>query len=354
MPSSQEIVLVAGTSAWRNWTSYEVSSQFETPADGWRVEVRSPSSAQLQQLQLATVVTLMLGSNRALRGRLDRKELRRTRSGGTVVVLSGRDMAAQMVDSTPPSSWSFRNISLSALAVKAMQALGISATVNPHSDALQVLDWVKAEPGETYWQVLERYARKARLMLWMTPRGILHIDRPDYTSTPVASLVNASSDAKREQTNVEEALYSSDITHRFSSVTVLGQSKGSSSLFGSTAAHIKGEADDDELAELGVVRTLVLDDGDLRSKAEATARAEWEVSHRRYQGQSLEYVVAGHGPTPTSLWRLNTMVNVYDELAEIDGPWWLAGYRLLRDGRAGSRTALTLKPPNSLLPAVVS
>jgi len=354
MPSSQAITLVVGSSAWRNWTSYEVAAQFETPADSWRIEVRAPSSAQLAQLQLGAVVILMVERSTVLRGRLDRRELRRTTKGGTVVVLSGRDLAGQLVDCTTPTSWAWRNISLAGLAAKAVSELGLAVTVDAHSDAQVVLPWVKAEQGETYWQVLERYARKARLMPWMSPAGALRIGRPDYTSTPVASLINAISPAKKNQTNVLEALFVDDITQRFSSVTVLGQSKGSDSMFGGNAAHLRGEAVDADLAALGVARPLVMDDGDLRSSREARDRAEWEVSHRIYQGRSLEYVVAGHGPTPSSTWRLDTMVNVYDELAAIEGPWWVAGYRLLRDGSAGSRTALTLRPPNALLPPAVS
>ncbi len=350
MPSSAEITLVVAGDAWRNWTSYEVSAQFETPADGWHVEARNPSSSQLAAIETGTVIILMVGSSVVLKGRLDRKELRRTTSGGTVVGLSGRDLAGQLVDCSTPTSWTFRNVSVATLATKALAALGITAVVQAHADAQVPMKWAAAEPGESYWQVIERYARKARLLPWMTPAGVLRIDRPDYTSAPVARLVNAASSTWRQDGNVLESVYVDDVTGRYTEVTVLGQGKGSDTLFGGSVAHLRGVATDTDLAARGLVRPLVLDDGDIRSSSEATARAEWEISHRRYQGRSLEYVVSGHGPSLQEVWSLDSMVQVHDELAGISDTWWLAGYRLLRDTRHGTRTALTLRPPNALLP----
>lgn len=346
----EEVILVVGDQAWANWASYEVSAQFETPADGWKVEARNPSSTQLAELSTTSVVLLLVGSTVLLQGRIDRKELRRTRSG-TIVTLSGRDLAGQLVDCTPPASWAWRNVTLAALTEKALADLGITATVLAHTDAKSALKWAKAEVGETYWQVLQRYARKARLMLWMTPDGVLHLGRPDYTSDPVAKLVLGVSADLRQETNVEESLYVDDASGRYTEITVLGQARGTELLFGS-GAHLKGVATDSDLVARGLVRPLVLDDGDLRSTSEAMQRASWEVSNRRFQGESLEYVVPGHGPARGVPWALNTMVSVRDELASINGVWWLAGYRIMRDAQRGSRSVLSLRPPNLLLPEV--
>lgn len=351
MPSS-EITLVVGQYAWANWVSYEVAAQFETPADGWRVEARSPRASQISELQLGSVVQLMLGNTPVLRGRLDRVELRRSRSGGTTISLSGRDLAGQLVDCTPPISWAWKNLTLAALAQKALTELGIPATVEAHADAQQPQKYLKAEAGETYWQVLDRYARRARLMVWMTPAGVLRIGRPNYSSEPVAWLVLGATPETAGFTTVQESIYVDDVSQRFSSITVLGQAAGTDSLFGSSVAHVKGSASDADISALGIYRPLVLDLGNLRSSAEAKRRAEWEISSRRYQGRSLEYVVAGHGPSVQHPWSLDTMVTVRDELAGIREAWWLAGYRMIRDQQQGTRTALSLRPPNSLLPAV--
>lgn len=351
MPRS-ELTLVIGTSAWANWASYEVTAQFETPSDGWRVEASSPTAAQVASLPPGAVVMLLLGQTTVLRGRMDRVELRRTRSAGTTIALSGRDLAGQLVDCCPPASWSWTNLSLSALANKALQELGIPATVDASAEASTPIKRVKAEPGETYWQVLDRYARQARLMLWMTPAGVLRIGRPNYTSTPVARLVLGATAGTANFTTVEESVYVNDFTQRFSTVTVLGQCAGTDGLFGTSAAHLKGQASDADLVAAGLARSLLLDVGGLRSSSAAKARAEWEVSSRRYHGLSLEYVVAGHGPSASVPWQLDTMVDVVDELAGVSDPWWLSGYRMLRDSQSGSRTALTLRPANSLLPEV--
>lgn len=351
MPRS-ELTLVLGSQAWTNWTSYEVEAEFTTPTDGWRVEASSPTAAQISSLTPGSVVMLLLGQSVLLQGRMDGIELRRTRSAGTVVTLSGRDLAGQLVDCCPPTSWSWRNITLKALAEKALQDLGIPASVSADTGALQVLDRAKSEVGETYWQVLDRYARRARLLVWMTPAGVLRIGRPNYSSTPVARLVNGATPGTSRYTNIEETLHVNNISQRFSSIQVLGQSAGSDSLFGSSVAHLRGQASDAELTAAGLTRPLVLDAGGLKSSAEAKARAEWEVSSRRYHGRSLQYVVGGHGPSVSTPWALDSMVEVVDELAGANEAWWLSGYRMLRDEQRGTRTALTLRPANSLLPEV--
>lgn len=231
MSSRPIVTLVVGASAWTNWTSYELDAQFSTPADGWSVAVENPTSSQWQSLQTATTISLLVGDQVALVGWLERKEVKRSTSG-TVVSLSGRDISAPLTDCGPGPTWSAKNTSLLAIASAATAALGVTATVAGVPDANATIAIAKAEAGESWWQILDRYAKKARLMVWMTPDGTLRIGRPDYTSAPVASLVHA----LRGQTTVLDLGYSDDITQRFTQITVVGQAKGSDSTYGDRAS----------------------------------------------------------------------------------------------------------------------
>lgn len=347
-------VVVVGAFAWQNWASYEIEADYTTPADAWTVEVRNPSAAQIAAVTTGSVVQVLVANRVALKGFLERRSFRRSRGGGTALSLSGRDLAGPLTDCAPPASWTWRNLSLAAVAQKALTELGILATISAAAEAQAPRPIIKTEPGETYWQLIERHARKLRLLPWMSPDGVLHIDRPDYTSAPVATLTLGRVGSLGAETNVLEAAYTEDMTGRFSDVTVVGQLAGTDQVFGAGAAHLSGTAQDAGVVLKGLYRPTLVDDGELRSSQEATARAQWEVSNRQFHAEVLEYVVPGHGPTTKTLWTPNTQVAVRDEYTGLSGVWWIAGRRLLRDRSAGTRTSLTLRRPNTLLPAVAS
>lgn len=339
------ITVVLGGYAWGNWTSYELESSFTTPADTWSVELANPPAAQLDVLAPGAPVEILVGNEVVLSGQLDQRELRRSR-GGTTLRLSGRDLAAPLVDSMPPQGKAWKRASLTDLAHAALLDVGLADWVEADAAADEQREVLKVEVGETWWNVLERLAKKARLMVWMTPDGTLKLGRPTYTGTPVAELTHGTTG-----TNVLELSHTSDIVSRFSEVTVLGQCAGSDGVSGTRAAHLKGTAADDGVAALGLVRRLVLDDGEIRSSAEALARAQWEVSSRQYQSERVEALVAGQGPTATTVWKPDTLVTLRDDLWGLTGTWWLEARRLTRSAE-GTRSLLTLRRPDLLLPAV--
>lgn len=353
MPGSPEATLIVGAFSWSNWTRYELEADYEAPADSWSVEVANPTAAHVAALTPGLPVVMLVDSVPALRGWLERVEVRRSRAGGLTLALSGRDLAGPLVDCCPGPTWSLPTTSLAVAATKALAELGVPAIVKPSPEALVPMSIIKAEPGETYWQMLTRYCRRLRLMPTMTPAGVLSLGRPDYITPPVAALFHGATPATANQTNVLEVSYTRDIAQRFSQVTVLGQSAGGGSLFGELGAgQLVGAAVDPALVALGVHRPLVLDDGQVGSVTEATDRARWEVSTRAYRGQEYSCVVPGHGPARKVLWAPNQTVTVVDEVAGVTGLWWVSGRRLIRDRQQGTRAALTLHPAGTLLPPV--
>ena len=231
------------------------------------------------------------------------------------------------------------------MAADICKILGVSAEVAAHADAKKALKLVKAQPGESFWALLQREAAKHQLLPTVTPDGGLVLGKPDYTSAPVATLHMGGPDA-----DVLSASYTATLSGRFSHVLVTGQAAGDAF---SDGAKLKGSAQDKELIGMGLYRPAVVDaGGDLRGHAEANARAAWEVSYRAYQGEVLEVEVVGHGPGTGKVWAPNTQVNVVDDVMGLSGLWWLSGRRLTRDRTQGTRAALTLHRPGTLLPPV--
>lgn len=353
MPGSPEARLIIGAFSWTNWVRYELEADYESPADAWTVEVAAPSAAHMAVLSTGLPVVVLVDNAPALRGWLERIELRRGRQSGLTLVLSGRDLAAPLVDCCPGASWSLLNTNLQVAATKALAELGIPAVVEPAPEALVPVPLIKAEPGESYWQMLTRYCRRQRLMMSMSPAGVLSLGRPDYITPPVCALVHGGTPATAPSTNVLEVEYVDDISSRYSQVTVLGQGAGGGTLFGQVAlSQVLGVATDAALLARGLHRPLVLDDGHVSSPVEATDRARYEVSMRAYRGQVWSCVVAGHGPVRGVLWAPDQTVTVLDEVSGVTGLWWVSGRRMIHDRQQGTRTALTCHPAGTLLPPV--
>lgn len=346
---SGDTVVILGEDAFTNWQQVELEADYETPADGWAVQAVVQNAAQFAALRLGTLVQVQMNSSIALKGMLERVELNVTRSGGTTVSLSGRDMAASLVDCAPVAASTLRNLTLAAVAERLVAALGLAVTVHAAAAEAKVpRERFSFEPGETYWQFLTRYCAKVGLMPAMTPAGVLTLGRPNYTSQPVGELIHGR-DGNARQTNVLEAHYSDDLAGRFTTLKVQGSIQGAG-LFDGGAIVRSGR--DLDLVAAGIQRTTVIEVGELRGHDDAVARVDWEIDQRRFRARTLTYTVRGAGPTPTSLWTPNNLVVVRDELLGISGVRWIAARRITRDRENGTQTQLTLKEPLLLTPEI--
>lgn len=319
MPSSSApVTLIIGDKAWKNWTRAEVESDLLTPADAWSVEVTNATPNQIAELVPGASMSLLVGQQVAVSGFLEVRQV--TRSGaGIVVALSGRDQTGPLVDCAP-LAWTLKNLSVEQMAAKAIAELGLTLTTGAHADAKKPATLQKGEPGETYWALLERYARRAGLMLWTTRAGVLRIDRPTSTGEPVAGLRHLRAGAS----NVLSFTHQLRSTGRFSTLTVLGQSRGSDAFYGEGAATVRGQATD---AGVTGNRPGVVDEGEVSGTTAANARARWEVGKRQYEAESITAVVSGAGPSSSTLWEPDSLVAVEDEYCGCSGVWFLSTAR---------------------------
>lgn len=342
-----EVKVAIGAWTWTSWTSLELDADYMVPASAWTVTARTPDAVTWSQLAPGLPVVIEAGGDVVLRGTLEAISSRRTKAGGLEVRLSGRDLAAALVDCGPGPSWAFPSTTLAATAQAAMAALGVLGTVEPSAEASTPIS-VRPETGESYWELLNRYAKRARLGLWMSPLGILRIGRPDYLALPVATLVN--SRLVPASNNVLDWAYTRDVTQQRSPVTVVGQAGDSD--FGAPVTSALGLALDADLVTLGLSRPLWLDDGEVGSILSATDRAREEVSRRRLSAERIEATVPGLFAAPATVWTPGQMVAVQDDIHGQTGLWWVRSRAIRMDQQSGTRTTLVLHPPNLYLPAV--
>lgn len=346
---SDEVTAIVGSSAYQNWTAYTVDLDFLTPTDAFTLTVANPTPSQVSAVGEGTSITLMIGGDIILKGWVDEKRYQGSRAGD-LMTLAGRDAVSPLVDCHAPLTWSWKDIPLSKLASLALSELGVTLAVDAAAEAEEPISWVHAEPGETYWDILEREAKRTSLMLWSTP-GCLHIGRPTYSGTLVGQLRRMVTQPFNASNNVKSAEITWKVSNRRSPITVTGQSSGSDSLYGTGASRLSGQALDSGLVELGLWRPCQLHDAGVRSTRAAKDRASWEVSRRRGETWVARYSVSGHRPSADGVWEIDTLVDLADERVGINGPKWISGVRFQKS-RAGTETTLTLREIDSILPPV--
>lgn len=277
-------------------------------------------------------------------------------SGDTLgVSVTGRDLVGDLVDcaAAPFGPVEYKDIELEDLATKLCAPFGI--TVRAEVDTGDPFDKVSIDAAETVMSVLEKYARKRRILIVSDGIGGLILTRSGNTRAPGDI---------RFGVNVVSSRGTFDGRHRFSPVVVKGQAghaagkRKKKAALDRTAAPLDQaptpEADADAPSgreSRGVAIMGVATDPDIgrwrptvrspRAKGslkDADAEAKWYVSTERGKGDTVEYEVHDWR-TSGSLWRPNEMTHVRDPYQDVDKDLLVAG-AVMTYGEQGTRTQL--------------
>ncbi len=253
--------------------------------------------------------------------------------------LGGRDAAGALVDcSAMLGKWEFRGIALFDLAKKLVAPFSIPVTIQSGLD-LKAPEKFSIDPGDTPFEVLDRYCRLAGVLPISDGRGGINILRPG-ADFAVSSLVYGENVKKiRVATNAEE---------RFSRYVVHGQHPSSDGYSGETAAIVKGEAIDETVRRSHRV-LLIRPEGGV-TRATAKARAEWEATVRQGRSISVTVLVQGWRQEDGSLWPINATVPVKSKPHNIDGEMLITQAVFSIDDQGGTLTELSLEDPGAYRP----
>jgi len=242
--------------------------------------------------------------------------------------LTGRDLAGQLLDSSAPID-AAANLSLSEL-IKRYVTGGDLASL-PITIGKVQSDWLKGKTGvdvgESVWDVLTAAAQASGQYIWLSADGALMIgnpfDVPQPATKPTFYLYN---DERREQNNVLDAGYRSDISGVFSTIEVVGQNdKGK---------NFKATATTDRIS---LKRYRVISDSRSDTQAEAEKFAQKALYDALLEGTDLTFSVSGwtHNGAPWRTgWEVSFDSNVLPRAA---GDWVIYG-RTLQLSRANAKT----------------
>jgi len=254
------------------------------------------------------------------------------------VKIQGRSKTADLVDSSAESdvpNGEMRNVGLDQLARKLAGAHGIGVKVE--AQIKERFDFVRAHPGETKHEMLERYARP----------GAVALTDDQFGNLRLMHALGGGGFALIEGVNILEASATLRADNRYSDYEVKGQDRGSDQQFGKTVAEIKARVTDGAVKRY---RPFVVGNETKTTKSHARNRADWECASRagestRAEVTVLDWLVGGAGP----LWMPGMVGMLVSPMLAISRPMAVEAVRHSQD-EGGTVTQVTLVPPEALKP----
>lgn len=348
---------IGGKGGYRleRFQSYTIDADLYTAADAFSFDL--PAGVSQPNPEPGQQCELFVNGEMELTGIIDSVTTSYDKNGRKHQV-KGRDLMGILVDSYCEKFGSIHNKNVKQLAEQLVAKLpfigreqikyqevftgklaGKKQTAsNPFDAFLDTPQKISAiEPGMTVFEVLATYAASRGLMFFGMPDGTLVFGKPrEERGEPLYSLVCAPTGTG---TNVLDGSLTTDLSRRWSTVTVIGQQQGQDA-FATNAAkvNITGTATDPKFPFHKPY--VAKSNNDSQSPK---LRATWLLEKMRHDGLQLRYKVARHSQDGKN-WRINELVRVNDEVLNIKGTWLIYG-RTLELSKDGCYTTLHLGPP---------
>ena len=340
MPTPAErVTLLIGGRAHSDWESFDVDSDLQTPADGWRVSLGQAPGKMPAAVVPCASCEIRIGADTVMMGAVDEVDVSVDKTGHRLS-LFGRDGAGVLVDCSAPV-FVRRMATLQEIIQAVVVPLGIDARrIRISADTQRVREKINVEPGAGAWDVLAQSAEANGLWPWFAPDGTLIVGGPDYSTAPVATLVLRRSGVGNNVLSLDHRI---SLAGRYSEVTVLGQTHGTETESGKHA--LRGDAKD---AGVPGKRPKIVIDHESDNKAIATDRARKLLADSRLSAMTLTALVKGlriaapGEPGDGQLWTPGQRVRVISEPHGLDGIYFLMARNFSGSRGAGAVTQLTL------------
>lgn len=333
-----DVRLTVGGTEYLGWKNVRIGRGVDTIAGVFGLEVsdRWSASDQPWSIKPGSECVLSADGNVVITGYVD--VVRAVYDATTrSLQISGRDKAADMVDSSAlnePDSWSV--ITIGKLAAELAKPFGIE--VADESGDAQPFHLAKIQPGETAFEILERYCRQRGVLAISDGAGKIVLTKPGQKRADVAL---------EQGKNILRASGTADYSQRFSEYLVTGQTAGTDNLFGTDAAQVEGKARD---AEIRSARRLLITAPNSADAANLQAVAAWEATVRAARGSPLTVTTQGWYQTPGGrLWQPGEIVQARSAWLQIPKPvdFLINSVLLSKSSDAGTVAELELLRPDA-------
>lgn len=336
-----EIRLTVDGSDYLGWKRVSIERSVDSISGVFGLEVSDRWSASMQSwpIKPGAACALYVDGTAVLTGYVDvvRASYDKTTR---ILQVSGRDKAADMVDSSAlnePDSWS--QITIGRLATELAKPFGI--TVTDSSGDSTPFQLAKIQPGETAFEILERYSRQRGVLTISDGLGGIIITKPGGKRADVAL---------EQGKNILRASGTADHSKRFSEYLVTGQSAGTDTMFGTDAAQVEGKARDDSVRS---ERRLLITAPNSSDAANMQAVAAWEAITRAARSSPLSITVQDwYQQEGGRLWQPGEIVQVRSAWLQISEPvdFLINSVKFTKSDSDGTTTELELLRPDAYKP----
>ena len=267
------------------------------------------------------------------------------------ISIEGRDKTADIVDSAidvlsdtrPP-------ISLKTLIERVITHVGAKISVIDLAKPAEfnaAEDLFAQEPGQNAFEFIEAPARKRQVLLTSDEKGNLVITASSGKEI-AATIQHRVAD---DTSNVLRYSVSYDLTGRFRKYL-------SSSQLNIIPLNLAGIASNDEIVSQGTEnvvtdsdvregRQLILASESMFSSSQGEDRATWEANIRKARSRVYSATMHGYRNQTGDLWRVNTLVKVNDEYADIEATMLINSTTFSLSEQDGRTTVLSLVERNA-------
>lgn len=234
---------------------------------------------------------------------------------------SGRDIGGDIVDSSIiQKSYSQRNFEKLVNLVLKDNGFSIKVINKVGLLNLEATEKIKTENQQSIFDFLDKYAKKLQVLLKTNNEGNLTIIREDNNVVKNMLINNYTSD-----TNILSSKLTLSTVNRFSIIEVYSQ--GNNRTHTITSISQKGSAKDSQIRQ---TRRKILTMNTASESKSLKALAEWNIQLRRAKGSRYTCQTLGFYSSNNTLWQPNTLVDIIDYDAEIEGTFLIQGVQFIQ------------------------
>ncbi len=294
---------------------------------------------KIMDIESGENISIMIGNSEVVKdGVVDISNIVEDKTGGRVENISGRDIAADLIDSSVPDELKKMKpgISLENMVKRMLKHIDLDIDVVNEVEGLKEFksdELVVAESGTKMFEFISEYARK-RGVYFKIENGKIIIYRIEDIENPEFEFISGKNIKSCEVTNSQEKRYN---TYICKSQAQTGYSYSENSV-----SRI-GIATDDDIRESRILEFTAEEN---MSSNECKQRAEEEANIRRARSFEYTVTVAGHEQNG-SVYNIGKTAKIKDAQKKISGVFLIKDITFSTSKREGDTSRIILTDPDA-------
>ncbi|MDU7778705.1 MAG: contractile injection system protein, VgrG/Pvc8 family [Aeromonas caviae] len=348
---AEPITLRVDGQIYEGWQKVRITRSLRDIAGDFELRLtRKWEDATAMAIKPLSACTVSIGSDLVLTGYID-DFIPSYDDREVEWVVSGRSKTSDLVDcSAIYKSGQWQNVTLDRVAKDICAPFKIEVVVE--CDLGDAFPRVTIEQGESCFELLDRLAKQRAVLLTTNEKGQLVLTQASDQDMGASLILGE---------NILAARGNFSMRDRASEWIVKGSRYGGGSTWDATApATLGGQKATVTDPAVTRYRPRIIIAEDVTTVAGASKRGQWQKQRSIGEGTQTEITVAGwriqgmQGDSG-SLWRINRMCPIKDEIQGLNERWLIVTVSLMEDDKNGREAIINLMPREAMLiPAEVA